>query len=359
MLLVRICVGIAIAVGLVGVALVAVNIWGMVTVPGVEGTNLEQAERQARSAGLTVEVVAERYSTGPQGRVLEQEPAAGQRIRRGTTLRLTVSNGVSGFVVPDLVGLEEEQARAELATLGLEVSVITESSEATAGVVLSTVPAGGTKVTAGDGLVLHVADKRDKVGLRSWPLSGQVVVVEPRWMGLYEDGDVTYEIARRLASLVKAAEGKAVVTRQVQERRVSDTVYAQRAKSEHPDVWIRLVLDGVGSSEGSEKAQGGTGTGLVVGASSRVGRPDAGTGTEGDGESDTLAAELTSELRQFSDEVTQVQIQLTTTVASGRSVVLSLGSSKNTADRALFGDSQWCDNVARALYMAIGATLAK
>jgi serine/threonine-protein kinase len=64
-----------------------------VTVPGVIGQPVAQAEGTLSQAGLDVVVTERASQTVPAGTTLLQSPAMGTRVPRGTTVKLTISSG--------------------------------------------------------------------------------------------------------------------------------------------------------------------------------------------------------------------------------------------------------------------------
>lgn len=64
------------------------------------------------------------------GTVLEQKPAAGERVMKGSTVTLVVAQTPGGIQVPNCYGLGEDMAKKELASEGLNnYTVTTISSE--------------------------------------------------------------------------------------------------------------------------------------------------------------------------------------------------------------------------------------
>ena len=79
--------------------------------------------RRARSRGCATEglspIVRERSSSEPVDTVVDQSPAAGQRVDEGSTVTIFVSNG-KVREVPDVTGLTQGEAEAELRGRGLQ-----------------------------------------------------------------------------------------------------------------------------------------------------------------------------------------------------------------------------------------------
>ncbi|GAB2839669.1 Stk1 family PASTA domain-containing Ser/Thr kinase [Streptomyces deserti] len=125
---------------------------------------LEKTEAQARdrleAAGLEVGKVEHAYSdTVRRGTVIGTDPAAGERIRSNDSVTLTISDGPQTVRVPALEGKRLDKARAELKDESLEPGMVTRafSEDLPRGLVISTDPAGGTKLRAGSAVALTVS----------------------------------------------------------------------------------------------------------------------------------------------------------------------------------------------------------
>src|SRR5262245_37952392 len=99
----------------------------------------------------------------PQGTVLSQAPGGGARVRLGSAVNLTVSDGKGKpVVVPRMTGLSERDAIHELAELDLFAAVELQSVNRRNldGIVLGQIPIGnGTKlVDPGATVTLFVGD---------------------------------------------------------------------------------------------------------------------------------------------------------------------------------------------------------
>jgi serine/threonine-protein kinase len=118
---------------------------GEVVVPSVVGDDQESAVDRLRSAGLST-VVRQRESSEPKDTVVEQTPAAGQRVDEGSTVTLYVSDE-SVREVPDVTGLTQDDAESELRDAGFSVTVRTRPTDQPDedGSVLSQSPRGGAE----------------------------------------------------------------------------------------------------------------------------------------------------------------------------------------------------------------------
>jgi serine/threonine-protein kinase len=139
--------------------------------PNVVGLSEDGA--RALLPGFTVTVAHAPDARIPKDRVASQLPLAASKVQKGSAVTLTISDGPGDTVVPvDLVGKTLENARISLAAAGLTIAKTEPvDSSQDPGVILNSLPAPGTTVTAGSGVVLQIA-------------SGQVQV--PQLIGLSE-----------------------------------------------------------------------------------------------------------------------------------------------------------------------------
>ena len=89
-------------------------------VPNVIGMPQAEAEAAIQEAGLTVGTVTTRPDNdAPAGEVIEQAPLSGVEQPPGTAIDLVVSDGPEEFELPDLAGLDDNDAFQQLGDLGL------------------------------------------------------------------------------------------------------------------------------------------------------------------------------------------------------------------------------------------------
>lgn len=138
---------------------------GRVTVPNVVGQSADDAGANIREAGLEARVVNV-PSAEPEGTVVAQSPRAGEEARRGQAVRLNVSTGqgaqtgVAGVEVPDVVGLSEQEATAELEGAGFTALVEPEATtdEGQFGVVLRQEPRANERLPRGTEVTIFVGE---------------------------------------------------------------------------------------------------------------------------------------------------------------------------------------------------------
>jgi beta-lactam-binding protein with PASTA domain/tRNA A-37 threonylcarbamoyl transferase component Bud32 len=129
-----------------------------VKVPDVQGSGLAGAKTRLTKTGLkyTVTFVA---STKPATTVVKQTPGPNTPVPRGSTVKLTVAAPSTTISVPNVAGYSATQARATLSSHTLtpgNVGYVCSSSFGK-GVVASTTPRAGTKVTKGTTVAISVS----------------------------------------------------------------------------------------------------------------------------------------------------------------------------------------------------------
>ncbi len=129
----------------------------LVEMPYVVG--LTQAEATEQLPGFVITIQHAHDPKIPIDLVASQVPAETTKIKTGTGVVLTISDGPGDAVVPvDLIGKTLVDARASLAAVGLVVKQTQAvPSEKPQGVVLKVTPSGGSTVIAGSGVILQIA----------------------------------------------------------------------------------------------------------------------------------------------------------------------------------------------------------
>ena len=136
---------------------------GTAPVPDVVGDSREDAEQALRDAGFEVKVEEAFSDTVPEGDVISVSPEAGRQATVGRTVTLTVSQGAEGVAVPQLVGLQRDEAESQLQDLGLTAEVTEQETSQPAGTVMEQEPTQGTRVEKGGAVKLTVAKERPQV----------------------------------------------------------------------------------------------------------------------------------------------------------------------------------------------------
>jgi serine/threonine-protein kinase len=127
-------------------------------VPALAGKSEADAKKLIARAHLTYERHTAYSDDVELGNVISVAPPAGPRLRRDQKLDLTISRGPKPIDVPDLRGLGEERAKAQLQDLGLTSETRHQVNEqVAAGLVSDQEPTPGTTVHRGDPVTLVVS----------------------------------------------------------------------------------------------------------------------------------------------------------------------------------------------------------
>src|SRR5262245_19731021 len=86
-----------------------------VVVPDLAGKSEEEAKQLLKSKGLQFKVSSSRFSDQvPEGRIVEQVPPNGQRLRTNRTVKVLLSAGSRKYAVPNLIGTSLRAAQLML-----------------------------------------------------------------------------------------------------------------------------------------------------------------------------------------------------------------------------------------------------
>jgi serine/threonine-protein kinase len=129
------------------------------TIPKLEGQTQRNAELRLTQDNLGLAEVSEiRSSDYPEDVVVAQEPPGDSRA---ANVSLLVNRGEqsSGFVMPDLIGVNGDRAAELLRARGFRVAVVSEHPYpgVPAGIVLRQAPQGGFEIAPGEAISLEVS----------------------------------------------------------------------------------------------------------------------------------------------------------------------------------------------------------
>ena len=153
-----------------------------VAVPDLVGLAADEAEAALEDAGLTGEASEAFDATVPAGTVVCQEPAPDTELAAGSAVSYVVSAGPAPVAVPDLVGLQQDEATSALGSASLAVGTISNAvDDAAVGEVIAQDPLSGTEVPPGSSIDLVVSAGSTPVevpDVRDLPESDAVGVLE-------------------------------------------------------------------------------------------------------------------------------------------------------------------------------------
>jgi len=116
--------------------------------PNVVGKTFEDASAVLQKAGFPAQQGESRFhKTIAANVVIQEDPPAGSRQKRGTTVVLALSAGQKTAEVPVTTNMSQQQARIAIENTGLTMGNVTEQlADAPRGLVISSSPAAGTQV---------------------------------------------------------------------------------------------------------------------------------------------------------------------------------------------------------------------
>lgn len=139
----------------------------MVDVPFVLGMAQNEAATAITGAGLVTGTVTTQHNTStPAGNVISHNPAGGASVAVGSSVDLVVSIGPAMTTVPDVTGLAQTSAEANIISANLVVGAVTTQNHATvpAGNVIGQDPAGGVSIAEESNVDLVVSIGPDYAG---------------------------------------------------------------------------------------------------------------------------------------------------------------------------------------------------
>jgi serine/threonine-protein kinase len=138
-----------------------VTIWAStgppkVTVPAVKGQKWPQAQQALVNAGL--QPVEKLIPGKTKDLVTATDPAAGQRVPKGSKVRVNVMSGPAMATVPSVVGLTLQDATAKLNAAGFNPNPVFVDSTAPKDQVVSQNPVPGTTESKGTSVTVRVSN---------------------------------------------------------------------------------------------------------------------------------------------------------------------------------------------------------
>ena len=116
--------------------------------PNVVGKTYEDAAGRLQKAGFSAQQGESRFhKTIAANIVLQEDPPAGSRQKRGTTVVLVLSAGQKKAEVPVTTNMSKQQARIAIENTGLTLGNVSEQlADQPRGLVIATSPPAGTQV---------------------------------------------------------------------------------------------------------------------------------------------------------------------------------------------------------------------
>ena len=135
----------------------------MVSVPDLMGKTETEAQELCASVNIGMSYKGEEASTQEKGKISSQDPVAGTKVAKNSTVNYYLSKGSESITLTDMFGQNGASAQETLESQGLTVQINkiypdeSQSSMVDIGCVLDTEPAAGTTVKAGDTVTLTIS----------------------------------------------------------------------------------------------------------------------------------------------------------------------------------------------------------
>lgn len=150
---------------------------GGLKAPDLEGKTTDEAEAILEEMGLEMEVDEQTISSEDieEGKIAAQDPRKGEKVSKGDTITVILSNGKPNGQVPSVVGMnynsERSLVEATLENAGYELGVVHEvESDAEVGEIISQDPGFGSDLKKGSKVDITISKGTDKVAVP--PLTG-------------------------------------------------------------------------------------------------------------------------------------------------------------------------------------------
>jgi serine/threonine-protein kinase len=130
-----------------------------VEVPNVVGAPAAEAQAELEELDLVYEPLTVASADVAEGLVVSTDPPAGEMVDPGSAVRVSISSGPDAVEIPNLENFTQEQARAELAELGI-TNVTTENVDhprISEGRVVATNPPAGESIDPATPVVLQLS----------------------------------------------------------------------------------------------------------------------------------------------------------------------------------------------------------
>ncbi len=130
--------------------------------PDTVGMTREEAAKALGELGISAKYTYDTASDKPKDQILKQSIPAGEKIRGGSAVILTVNTKKRTVEVPDIVGLDKKAAEEKLREAGLKLRVYTDDrNPLTEGAVFSQSPEPGLKEMTGSIVAVVLGDSTE------------------------------------------------------------------------------------------------------------------------------------------------------------------------------------------------------
>ena len=150
-----------------------------VVVPNIVGMTGVDAAKAVQDAGFTIGEASQVETTAVKpGTIISQDPGAGAKAKKGAPISAVQAISPKAVPIPSVVGKEADAASSEIKDAGfVPLTQETYDNTATAGTVVSQLPAAGTPAAAGSEVGLLVS--KGKAPTQPAPISVAAPINEP------------------------------------------------------------------------------------------------------------------------------------------------------------------------------------
>jgi beta-lactam-binding protein with PASTA domain len=152
-----------------------------VSVPDVVGDSEQDARSALEGAGLRADVSQEESEDEDPGTVLRQDPGGGEKVEKGSSVKIVVAKAPPEVDVPDVVDQKRDAAQKALRDAGFQVRVREETVDTLDqdGIVVSQDPAGGEQVKKGSRVTIVVGKFEPPLNPEPTPTATPSPTTEP------------------------------------------------------------------------------------------------------------------------------------------------------------------------------------
>ncbi|AXI27131.1 serine/threonine protein kinase [Gemella sp. ND 6198] len=140
-----------------------------VSAPDVKNQTLDEAKVTIEKAGLEVGDITKVASDEiKENTVIDSDPKAGKKVRKGTKVDLRVSSGKTTVDMPNFIGMDEETVKRNVSKLGFKnvtVEKVASDRYDSGKVVAQSIPAGTQIVPKEKELIIQVSTGKKKVSM--------------------------------------------------------------------------------------------------------------------------------------------------------------------------------------------------
>lgn len=130
----------------------------LILIPSVSGYDEATAKSKLEELGLYVKTTEQFHDTVEAGKVINQNPDAGEKAEKGTTVEITLSKGSDLVSVPSVINMDKNNAETNLINAGFKVNIQEEYSEdAATGQVISQNPSANTREPEGSTVTVTIS----------------------------------------------------------------------------------------------------------------------------------------------------------------------------------------------------------